>query len=285
MADIIVLPTQFDDRQIEIMRQTLAKDVPPAEFAVFLEVAKYRGLNPFNKEIHPVMRKGRLTIQVGIDGFRLLAERSGKYRGQKGPYFCGKDGVWREEWIEDGPPMAAKVGVIRSDFGDPIWAIARYKSYVQTASDGRIVETWQKFPDVLLAKCAEALAIRKTFPMMVAGLYINEEMQQADVVPVSRASAPTLKALHIKCRDAGIFEDADDFYVFCGDVLDRAVNRENGRSVTIEERARVDVAIDEAIGKLHPVVVESAVESPVQEGDGYISIDEMSRQMAEPQSA
>ena len=49
----------FDRRQIDIMRRTVAKDTSPEEFAFFLEVCKYRGLNPFNREIYAINRKGR----------------------------------------------------------------------------------------------------------------------------------------------------------------------------------------------------------------------------------
>ena len=165
---------QYDAKQIEIMRRTIAAGTSPDDFLVFLEVCKHRNLNPFAREIYAIVRSGKMTIQVSIDGFRKLAERSGKYRGQVGPYFCGADGIWKEEWLLDTPPVAAKVGVLRSDFDKPVWAQARYKAYVQPSSP-----TWQKMPDLMTAKCAEALALRKAFPDEMSGLYTHEEMAQA----------------------------------------------------------------------------------------------------------
>lgn len=184
MADIV--PMQFSKPQIEIMKRTVAAGISSEDFYLFLEVCKARNLNPFNREIYAISRYdaqangNKMTIQVSIDGFRLLAERSGKYRGQVGPEYCGTDGQWKSEWLADEPPAAARVGVLRSDFAGPMWAVARYKSYVQTKKDGSPTAMWAKMPEVLLAKCAEALALRKTFPAALAGLYTHEEMQQAD---------------------------------------------------------------------------------------------------------
>lgn len=165
---------QYDAKQIEIMRRTIAAGTSPDDFLVFLEVCKHRNLNPFAREIYAIVRSGKMTIQVSIDGFRKLAERSGKYRGQVGPQFCAADGIWRDEWLKDEPPVAARVGVLRADFDKPVWAVARYKAYVQPSSP-----TWQKMPDLMTAKCAEALALRKAFPDEMSGLYTHEEMAQA----------------------------------------------------------------------------------------------------------
>ncbi len=165
---------QFDTQQIDVMRKTVAAGASPEDFLVFLEVCRHRRLNPFAREIYAIVRSGKMTIQVSIDGFRKLAERSGKYRGQVGPQFCGADGQWRDEWLLDSPPVAARVGVKRADFDAPMWAVARYKAYVQEASP-----IWRKMPDLMLAKCAEALALRKAFPDEMSGLYTHEEMAQA----------------------------------------------------------------------------------------------------------
>lgn len=170
---------QFDNQQLAIIRQTVARGTTPEEFALFIEVCKYHALNPFARQIYAVVRIGRdgsrqLAIQTSIDGYRLLAERSQKYAGQIGPQWCGKDGVWHDVWLSDESPAAARVGVLRKDFEQPVWGVAKYKSYIGTGP------LWSKMPDVLLAKCAESLALRKAFPAEMSGVYTREEMEQAD---------------------------------------------------------------------------------------------------------
>jgi phage recombination protein Bet len=164
----------FDQTELDIMRRTVAAGISNDEFALFLQVCKGRGLNPFNKEIYALGGNGKkLQIQVGIDGFRLLAQRSGEYRGQLGPFYCGPDGKWKEEWLESTPPVAAKVGVLRAGFEHPVWSVARYAAYAGSTP------VWQKMPELMLAKCAESLSLRRAFPDQCAGLYTVEEMGQA----------------------------------------------------------------------------------------------------------
>lgn len=176
----LVKAQSFNDEQLTLIRSTVAKGTTPEEFNLFVEVCKLRQLNPFARQIYAVTRTSRdgsrnLTIQVSIDGFRLLAERSGQYGGQVGPEWCGEDGVWKDVWLSDAPPAAARVGVIRKDCEKPVWGVARFKSYVQPSSP-----LWTKMPEVLLSKCAEALALRKAFPSETSGVYVAEEMAQAD---------------------------------------------------------------------------------------------------------
>jgi phage recombination protein Bet len=266
MADIIAL--QFSNEQVQVMKKTIASGVSDNEFFFFLEVCKARGLNPFNREIYAIPRSQKMTIQVSIDGMRILAERSGKYRGQIGPQYCAADGQWRDEWLLDEPPVAARVGVLRSDFDQPIWAVARYKAYVQASNP-----LWKSMPEVMCAKCAESLALRKAFPQNTAGLYTNEEMMQADG-DMPRVKAPSLKVLHIKGHDAGLWADTTAFYLACSDILSRHVTPDNARSVTPEERLRIDVAINEKIAAKPTVTVEivSVEDAP--------SIDELSQELA-----
>jgi phage recombination protein Bet len=167
--------SQFDNEQLEIIRRTVAKGTSADQFKLFIQVCKYSGLNPFARQIYAVVRGSDMTVQTGIDGYRILAERSGKYAGQIGPQWCDESAEWKDVWLSSKPPAAARIGVLRRDFAEPIWGVARFVSYEQPSSP-----LWRKMPEVMLAKCAESLALRKAFPSEMAGIYTAEEMAQAD---------------------------------------------------------------------------------------------------------
>lgn len=180
---------EWSEQFRSLVRATILKpktrQATDAEMALFAEQAQRTGLDPMARQIYGVYRRSRggeqMTIQVGIDGLRTIAERSGTYLGQTGPFWCGVDGAWREAWLDTEPPAAAKV-VVRKLLGGQVAetpAVAHFEEYVGRY-DGKPTGLWAEKPALMLAKCAEALALRKAFPQDMSGLYTDDEMARAD---------------------------------------------------------------------------------------------------------
>jgi len=195
MSDYSISPsktTQFSPDKVALIKRTIADGASDDELALFIYQCQRTGLDPFARQIYSIQRQvydpklnrkiSKMVTQVSIDGLRLIAERTGKYAGQIGPFWCGPDNVWVDVWISKDYPSAAKVGVIRSDFKEPLYSIALWSEYAPIF-EGKVGPMWSKFPAHQLAKCAEALSLRRAFPQDLSDLYTPEEMSQADPTP------------------------------------------------------------------------------------------------------
>ena len=185
----LAITEDYNESQIILIKNVYAKGATDDEFKLFIELARRKGLDIFSRQIHFVKRwdpkkNGYVgEVQTGIDGYRLIAERTGLYEGQVGPFWCGLDGEWKDVWLGQEPPAAAKIGVWRKKCREPFWGIAIYSEYVQLRKNdvGEYIPNamWKKMAANQLAKCAEALALRRAFPSDLGGIYTSEEMGQA----------------------------------------------------------------------------------------------------------
>lgn len=205
--------------QLSVITNAIAKGATVDELRYFMAVAKKAGLDPLTKQIHFVKRKSRnmdgsyteiASIQTGIDGYRAIAERTNT--------LAGIDDATYD--TEDQPhPNKATVTVYRMVAGNRVafTASARWSEYCQTRTyQGRTepMGLWSKMPYLMLAKCAEALALRKAFPNDLSGIYTNEEMQQADnQMPVAPAPAATRPVEAPQEQETAPQDDGEPEYV------------------------------------------------------------------------
>jgi len=203
---------EFNEVQTRLLRETVAQGCDENEFLLFLEMARAKRLNPFDGQIRPVKRwdstlgRNKMTVQVGIDGYRVIATRTGELAGIDDAVFDTEDA---------DHPKWAKTTVYRyGKNGDrnPFTATARYSEYVQRKKPekgetvGEPNSMWSRMPYLMTAKVSEALALRKAFPDELSGVYTNEEMGQAsngqpDDEPQPRQSKPQVSMPQPKSED------------------------------------------------------------------------------------
>jgi len=171
----------FSAEQIDLIKRTVARGATDDELKLFLHACTKTGLDPLMKQIYAVKRydsalnRQVMAIQTGIDGLRLVAERSEMYAPGREPAY-----VYDAENV-----LVSATAFIKKMTKDGTWhdiaATARYDEYVQRKQDGQPTTFWKRMPHVMLAKVAEALALRRAFPQDLSGIYSTEEMTQADV--------------------------------------------------------------------------------------------------------
>jgi phage recombination protein Bet len=179
--------TEWDENQIAVLRmQGISPTITATELKYFLAVCQKTKLDPFARQIYLVGRWSKkhkreiYTPQTSIDGFRVIAERTGHYAGQTTPQWCGPDGQWRDVWLENDPPAAARIGVWRTNFREPLYAVALWDEYAQEITNPatkkkELSPFWKKMGAHMLSKVAESLALRKAFPQDLSGLYTTDE--------------------------------------------------------------------------------------------------------------
>lgn len=208
----------LDDLQLSALRAMGLENVPPAMQAVFVHVCKRTKLDPFTRQIYLIERFGQggpsHTIQTGIDGYRVIRDRVVEERGL-GPVsyedteWCDANGKWSPVWLDDTKqPVAARVAIIVAGARYP--AVAHWREYAATKSNGDLTKMWKTRGAGQLAKCSEALALRKGFPNDLAGLYIEEEMDKANVQAQEEAQVAALRKTHRPAQPKPREEQVDE---------------------------------------------------------------------------
>jgi phage recombination protein Bet len=178
----------LDAEQINTLTQAgiIPHGTPPAQIAVFARICKERGLSPFSKEIYLVGYGGKFSTIVGINGLRKIAADTHQHAGTDDVKFdLQPDGTYKTAaQLADARalPQTATATVYRIVSGQRV-AFTHTAVYKEFAGTGK----WQQMPFQMIAKVAEAFALRKAFADRVTGLDIEEEggaYQEAPAVHV-----------------------------------------------------------------------------------------------------
>lgn len=189
------------ESKVDLIKRTIAVGASQDELEIFFHQCRKTGLDPLAKQIYFQKRGGKMTIITGIDGYRLVADRTGQYAGNDDPVFD-----------DDLKPTKATVTVYKIVGGARcgFTASARWSQYFPGDTLGFM---WKKMPHLMLGKCAEALALRKAFPAELSGVYTAEEMHQAgessepEYLPAAEAEQPIVEGIieDISENDKGVW--------------------------------------------------------------------------------
>lgn len=154
--------------KIELMKNLYGKGLTNIEFEHFLYICQSRGLNPMKKEIYAIKRGGQMTIQTSIDGLRVIAERTKMYAPGRDTEFL---------FTDKGQLLGAKV-YVKKKTSDGTWHEVSATAFLHEYSTGQ--NLWGKMPSTMIEKVAESRCLRRCFPEAMAGLYSDDEMEQAN---------------------------------------------------------------------------------------------------------
>lgn len=191
------VPTLDDSALQRILRRTKYAHLTEDQFELLIVVCQKKGLDPWLSHVYATTRpahgRSELIVLATIEGLRELAASTKEYGHQLGPFWCGIDRKWRRGWVEKEPPVLARVGVVKKGQSMAFWGVAKWEEAAikSFGPDGKSVldEAWARMPSFMLAKVAEAMALRKAFPSKIGGLYIPGE------IPLNTGSSPKTRAV------------------------------------------------------------------------------------------
>ena len=172
-------PEESERKKIDLIKQTVCKGATDDELKLFLHACRHTGLDPLMRQIYSIQRGKNRTIQTGIDGFRLIAERTGCYSPGKQPTY-----QYNDKWDK----ILSCTAYVMKKTSDGTWhevaATAYFNEYFVESNT-----IWIQKPHCMIAKCAECLALRKAFPANLSGVYGDDEMGQAKLETIQEVEA------------------------------------------------------------------------------------------------
>lgn len=210
VAHINPAPMNYTGGQLALIKNTVARDCNPLEFDLFVTVARNAGLDPFRKQISAIVfskdnpEKRRMSIITTIDGLRVIAARSGRYRPDEDEPVIEYDDAAKSSTN----PLGIRKAVVKVYIADamkaggwkPVTGVAYWDEFAPVKEEWAYSDeqrkrvptgkqtldgNWPKMGRVMICKCAEAQALRKAFPEDTSGLYEAAELDRAQVIDLT----------------------------------------------------------------------------------------------------
>jgi phage recombination protein Bet len=206
-AQIPRIEALYNAGQVNLIRATKAKGLNNDEFLRFIEFAKEVGLNPLNDTIIPKLlnendpQKRQLSFYIKISGLRTMADRTGQY-------LAGSEEAKITRRTTAKNEASNPLGIVKATVKIKKWMGGSWHEVVGKANwdefapivDGVIAKDsfWRKMPEHMIAKCAEAEALRRAFPAVFANTF---EQAEYDKLAASLANIATTSEIEIGMRD------------------------------------------------------------------------------------
>lgn len=198
---LVAVKYGIPEEQLRLILTVCPATAKDLEVASLVYQSARTGLDPLARQIYLVSRSGKCSVQTGIDGYRLVADRTGQYVGSSDPVF--DEGLSQFAWLssERSLPKTATITVKKLVGGiiGEFTATAAWDSYFPGDKQGYM---WVKMPLLMLGKVSEALALRKAFPAELSGIYTSEEMMQAGESEGDPSVTSMLKEVGVKNSNA-----------------------------------------------------------------------------------
>lgn len=165
-------------------------NVSNEELFMFMNLCRYQHLNPFTREVYLIKYGDRqaATMVVGKDVHLKRAKRHPEFAGlQAGIIIQGPDGgCYDREGTFYNPETERLVGgwarVKIHGWDVDLYNSVNLSEYVGKKANGEINGQWSSKPATMIRKVAIVQALREAFPEDTAGMYVQEEIPEAQAV-------------------------------------------------------------------------------------------------------
>ena len=192
-------------KHLELIKTQIAKDATKPELDLFLMMAYRTRLDPLMKQLYFIKYRNKrasesngcrcgwsectcgksifdVSYVTSIDGYRTVAHRTNEFAGVDEPLYSYNK---NDKLTHCAITVYKIVGNVRC----PFTAKVKFAEYNTSKN------LWSKMPETMIAKVAEAHALRKAFPQDLSGIYTTDEMDQAkrETKPVRKIEKPRIE--------------------------------------------------------------------------------------------